>query len=137
MATYESENLVMTEGALEATLAPYMRALEDELRSHRDPSSKLMSLAYEFVEGGGKRLRPSITLIVCEALKGSYKDALPIAVAYELAHSASLTQDDIIDNSSTRHNMPSAHSAHGVTTAILLSDMMIFEIFQKLAQYSE
>jgi geranylgeranyl diphosphate synthase type I len=33
--------------------------------------------------------------------------------------------------------MPTAHTVHGVTTAILLSDMMIFEIFQKLAQYSE
>jgi geranylgeranyl pyrophosphate synthase len=96
-----------------------------------------MSLAYEFVDGGGKRLRPSITLLVCESLKGSYRDALPVAVAYELAHTASLTQDDIIDNSPTRHNMPTAHTLHGTTTAILLSDMMIFEIFQRLAEYSD
>jgi geranylgeranyl pyrophosphate synthase len=96
-----------------------------------------MSLAYEFVDGGGKRLRPSITLLVCESLKGSYKDALPVAVAYELAHTASLTQDDIIDNSPTRHNMPTAHTLHGMTTAILLSDMMIFEMFQRLAEYAD
>jgi len=60
-----------------------------------------------------------------------------VAVAYELAHAASLTQDDIIDNSPTRHNMPTAHTLHGTTTAILLSDMMIFEIFQRLAGYSD
>ena len=137
MATFESEEYMMSEAALDKTLAPYLRALEDEIRRNRDPTSKLMSLAYEFVEGGGKRLRPCITLLVCESLKGSYRDALPIAAAYELAHSASLTQDDIIDNSATRHNMPTAHTEHGVTTAILLSDMMIFEIFQRLADYSE
>ena len=96
-----------------------------------------MSMSYDFVENGGKRLRPSITLMVCESLKGSYRDALPIAVAYELAHTASLTQDDIIDNSPTRHNLPTAHSVHGVTTAILLSDMMIFDMFSRLAEYSD
>ena len=60
-----------------------------------------------------------------------------MAVSYELAHTASLTQDDIIDNSPTRHNLPTAHSVHGITTAILLSDMMIFEIFQRLAEYTD
>lgn len=122
---------------MDETLAPYSHAIEDELHRHRDPNSKIMSLAYDYVEGGGKRLRPITTLLACEALKGSYRDALPIAAAYELAHTASLTQDDIIDRSATRHNMPSAHTAHGTTTAILLSDMMIFEIFQRLAEYAD
>ncbi len=122
---------------MDEVLAPYVGAVEDELRRHRDPESKVMSLAYEFVDGGGKRLRPALALLVCESLRGSYNDALPIAVAYELAHTASLTQDDIIDNSPTRHNLPTAHTVHGITTAILLSDMMIFEMFQRLAQYSD
>ena len=137
MVTYEKGRFVPDEASMDAALKPYVRAIEDELRRHRDPSSKIMSLAYDYVQGGGKRLRPAITLLVCEALKGSYQEALPIAVAYELAHTASLTQDDIIDNSPTRHNLPTAHSAHGVTTAILLSDMMIFDIFDRLAEYSE
>jgi len=123
--------------AIDQALNPYINAIEDELRRHRDPNSKIMSMAYDFVESGGKRLRPSITLMVCESLKGTYRDALPIAVAYELAHTASLTQDDIIDNSSTRHNMPTAHTVHGLTTAILLSDMMIFDMFSRLAEYSD
>ncbi len=122
---------------MDEALAPYVAAIGDDLRRHRDPNSKIMSLAYEYVEGGGKRLRPSLTLLVCESLKGTYRDAIPIAVAYELAHTASLVQDDIIDNSPTRHRRPTAHTAHGVTTAILLSDMMIFDIFQRVAEYSD
>jgi geranylgeranyl diphosphate synthase, type I len=137
LVTYESGSVALESGTMDERLAPYVSAIEDELRRHRDPNSKIMSLAYDFVDGGGKRLRPSITLLVCEALKGNYKDALPVAVAYELAHTASLTQDDIIDNSATRHNMPTAHTLHGTTTAILLSDMMIFDMFQRLSEYSD
>jgi geranylgeranyl pyrophosphate synthase len=137
LVIYEGKEVISKIADLDEVLAPYVRAIDDELRRGRDPNSKIMSLAYEFVDGGGKRLRPSITLLVCEALKGTYRDALPIAVAYELAHSASLTQDDIIDDSPTRHNTPTAHTAHGITTAILLSDMMIFDMFQRLAEYSD
>jgi geranylgeranyl diphosphate synthase, type I len=137
LVTFESGAFGVEETAMDSVLAPYARAVEEELRRHRDPSSKLASMAYDFVQGGGKRLRPALTLLTCEALKGSFRDALPVAAAYELAHSASLTQDDIIDDSATRHNMPTAHTLHGVTTAILLSDMMIFDIFQRLADYAE
>jgi geranylgeranyl diphosphate synthase, type I len=137
LAIYENWKSVVKEEDIDQMLAPYVNAIGDELKRHRDSSSKIVGMAYEYVEGGGKRLRPSIALLVCESLKGSYKDALPIAVAYELAHTASLTQDDIIDNSPTRHNMPTPHSVHGVTTAILLSDIMIFDMFQRLAEYSD
>jgi len=137
LATYERTGTSLDSLAIDEVLAPYVSAVEDELRRHQDQGSKMMSMVYEFVNGGGKRLRPTIALLTCEALRGDYKDALPIAVAYELAHSASLTQDDIIDNSATRHNLPTAHTVHGVTTAILISDMMIFEIFQRLAEYSD
>ena len=137
MVTYESEEIALDAATMDERLAPYVTAIGDELRKRRNPNSKIMSLAYDFVETGGKRLRPSITLMVCESLKGSFKDALPVAVAYELAHTASLVQDDIIDNSPTRHNMPTAHRLHGTTTAILLSDMMIFQMFQMLAEYSD
>jgi geranylgeranyl diphosphate synthase, type I len=137
LAIYESWKSALKEGEIDEILAPYVNAIEDELKRHRDSGSKIVGMAYEYVEGGGKRLRPSIALLVCESLKRSYKDALPIAVAYELAHRASLTQDDIIDDSPTRHNMPTPHSVHGVTTAILISDVMIFDMFQRLAEYAD
>jgi geranylgeranyl pyrophosphate synthase len=137
LGTSETDMTDVEEQGLDESLSPYIAAIEDELRRHMDPSNKLMSIAYDFVGSGGKRLRPTVTLLVCDALTGSFQNALPIAAAYELAHSASLTQDDIIDASQRRHNQPTAHTVHGVTTAILLSDMMLFEIFQRLADYSE
>ena len=135
--TSETDVAGQEERGLDEALSPYITAIEDELRRRMDPSNRLLSLAYDFVGGGGKRLRPAVTLLVCDSLTGTYQEALPIAAAYELAHAASLTQDDIIDASATRHSRPTAHTEHGVTTAILLSDVMLFEIFQRLADYSE
>jgi len=137
LGIYERGKVALEADAIDERLAPYVAAIQDELQRHRDPNSRIMSMAYESVDTGGKRLRPSITLLVCESLKGSFKDALPVAVAYELAQTASLIQDDIIDDSATRHNLPTAHTLHGMTTAILLSDMMIFDMFQRLAEYSD
>jgi geranylgeranyl diphosphate synthase type I len=137
LATYEKENAPSDESDVDKLLAPYRTAIEEALRGLRGRENKLDGLANEFLESGGKRLRPSIVLLACESVMGSYENAMPIALAYELAHSASLTQDDIIDDSPTRHNKPTAHVKHGLTTAILISDMLIFKIFEQLSRYAD
>jgi len=122
--------------AVDSLLTPYRRAIEESLSQVKEKDSSLSDVAYEYVVGGGKMLRPSIVLLACEAVSGSYEKSMPIALAYELAHTASLTQDDIIDESPTRHNKPTAHTKYSVTTAILISDMLIFEIFEQLSRYA-
>ncbi len=118
-------------------LEPYTDAVVRALGKLREPDKELAKVAYEYLEAGGKRIRPSVALLTCEAVSGSYDAAIPIALAYELAHVASLTQDDIIDDSPTRHNRPTAHTKHGLTTAILVADMLIFKIFDELSEYGK
>lgn len=127
---------MIDDGTVDSLLAPYRRAVEEGLKQVKEKNSTLSEVAYEYVVGGGKMLRPSIVLLTCEAVSESYEKAIPIALAYELAHTASLTQDDIIDESPTRHNKPTAHTKYSVTTAILISDMLIFEIFEQLSRYA-
>lgn len=134
MATFEREDVTRDE-EMETLLAPYRAAVEDSLREVQGLQVGFSRFAFDFLEGGGKRLRPAVALLICEALSGSYLDAVPVAVVFELAHAASLIQDDIIDDSPTRHSRPTAHTKHGLTTAILLSDMIIFETFEALAEY--
>ena len=59
-----------------------------------------------------------------------------LACAYELAHGASLVQDDIIDESDTRHGHPATHKTYGLLKAILISDNLLFDIFLELSKYN-
>ena len=62
---------------------------------------------------GGKRVRPTITVLVCEALSGDAEAAVEFAVGAELVHNASLVIDDIIDESDLRRGTPAAWTAFG------------------------
>jgi geranylgeranyl diphosphate synthase type I len=78
---------------------------------------------------GGKRVRPTVTMLVCEALDGDVDTAVEYAVGIELVHSASLVVDDIIDRSELRRGTPSAWAAFGYGPAIVASDGLMGEAF--------
>ncbi len=66
----------------------------------------------------GKRLRPILSLLVCEAICGDYKKALPLAVAIELVHNYSLIHDDIADRDEERRGRPTVWKLWGDGIAI-------------------
>ncbi|WP_336337571.1 polyprenyl synthetase family protein [Haloarcula brevis] len=78
---------------------------------------------------GGKRVRPTVTVLVCEALGGEPADAVDFAVGIELVHNASLVIDDIIDESELRRGTPAAWQAFGHGPAIIASDGLLGEAF--------
>lgn len=75
-----------------------------------------------FSEGGGpalgKCLRPALTLLACEALKGDIRKALPVAVAIEIVHNFSLIHDDIEDGDEVRHHRATLWRVYGRDQAI-------------------
>ena len=74
----------------------------------------------------GKRFRPILSLLVFKALKGKdYKKAIKAAVAIELAHSASLVHDDLMNGDEERRGKLPIFSAFGVDDAILLGHRMV------------
>ena len=78
---------------------------------------------------GGKRVRPAVTVLTCEAVGGAPKDAVDFAVGVELVHNASLVIDDIIDRSEVRRGTPSAWAEFGYGPAIIASDGLLGEAF--------
>ena len=122
---------------LAADIDRYRNALQAYLNSRDETQSPLSEAMADKLRPGGKRLRQIISLLTCEAASGDYEKALPVAAIFELAHSASLVQDDIIDESAMRHGQVSTHKKFGETRAILISDMMIFDIFTELAKYGD
>ena len=120
---------------LDDITAKYRQVVDNALLHAVQGKSELSVATSDLVSAGGKRIRGTMALLICEAVCGSYEKAIPVAVAYELAHAASLVQDDIIDDSNLRRKQPTAHKKFGLVRAILISDFLIFEIFSELAKY--
>jgi geranylgeranyl diphosphate synthase type I len=78
---------------------------------------------------GGKRVRPTVTLLCCEACGGDPSEAVDYAVGIELVHNASLVIDDIIDRSDVRRGTGSAWAEYGYGPAIVASDGLLGEAF--------
>ncbi|MCP3819384.1 polyprenyl synthetase family protein [Streptomyces sp. A3M-1-3] len=85
-------------------------------------------------DDGGKAFRPALVLLACQAVRGDPAQALPAAIAVELAHNASLIHDDIIDGDRTRRGRPAVWRMFGVPTAILAGDALFFLAIQVLAE---
>jgi geranylgeranyl diphosphate synthase type I len=70
----------------------------------------------------GKRLRPLLCLLCCEASGGDWHQALPAAATIELIHNFSLIHDDIEDGSPERRHRPTVWSLWGQPQAINTGD---------------
>ena len=83
-----------------------------------DPLNYIMS-------GGGKRVRPILVLLSCEAFGGKIEDAIDAAIAVEILHNFTLVHDDIMDNANTRRGKQTIHKKWDVNAAILVGDELI------------
>ncbi len=86
--------------------------------------------------GGGKRLRPVLTLATAD-LFGATHDALPAAVALECIHTYSLVHDDLpcMDNDDLRRGRPTVHRQFDEATALLAGDALLTLAFQIIGHH--
>jgi geranylgeranyl diphosphate synthase type II len=96
--------------------------------------SNLLEAARHGILGGGKRLRPALVVLACEAVDGDTESALPAAAALELVHCFSLIHDDLpaLDNDNMRRGKPTLHIKTSETMAILAGDHMLAMAFQHI-----
>jgi len=80
----------------------------------------------------GKRLRPVISMISCEAVKGDVIKVMPLSIACELAHNFTLVHDDIMDKSKMRRGLPAVHIKYGEPTAIIAGDLLFAKAFESM-----
>ena len=116
---------------LERRVALVNDRLEEVIESV-DPAELSAELDHVSLSGG-KRVRPAVTILSCEAVGGSPSEAVDFAVAVELVHNASLVIDDIIDRSDVRRGKPSAWAEYGYGPAIVCSDGLLGEAFALLS----
>ena len=73
---------------------------------------------------GGKRLRPLLCLLSCEATCGNWKRALPSSAGIEFLHTFTLVHDDVMDRSLLRRGRPTVYSEWGESVAIAAGDAL-------------
>lgn len=118
-----------------AELALVEKRLAEVLHS-REPL--ITDIASYLIEGGGKRVRPTVTLLVFRACAGTkVRDIVDIATAIELIHSASLLHDDIIDSNQVRRGRDSARAKYGVTETLVTGDFLFSRAFQICGRFDE
>ena len=84
---------------------------------------------------GGKRIRPILSLGVCEMLGTDASAALDFACALECIHTYSLIHDDLpcMDNDDLRRGKPTCHKAFSEDTALLAGDSLLNRAFEIMA----
>ena len=119
-------------------LARYKGIVEEKLFAIVDgcgaPKDLKSAMRYS-LEAGGKRLRPAMTLYVCEMLDGDIRRALPFACALEMIHTYSLIHDDLpcMDDDELRRGKPSCHVKFGEAEALLAGDGLLTYAFELCA----
>ena len=116
----------------------YIQMIEQALRSYL-PSQKGLEAdvckAMEYsLMGGGKRIRPILTLEFCRLCGGNLLAALPFACAVEMVHTYSLIHDDLpcMDNDDMRRGRPSNHKVYGEDIALLAGDALLSLAFETI-----
>ena len=99
-----------------------VEALIEQRIDHDDPF--IAEANVHLLRAGGKRFRPMLTILAAELGEGVNDDVVTAAAAVELTHLASLYHDDVMDEADLRRGTPTANTAYGNSTAILVGDLL-------------
>jgi geranylgeranyl pyrophosphate synthase len=124
----------------QAQFQAYREAVESGLdqlvpRADTRPARLHEAMRYALL-GGGKRLRPVLTLAAAD-LFPTRRDPLPVAVAIECIHTYSLVHDDLpsMDNDDLRRGRPTTHRQFDEATALLAGDGLLTLAFQLIGSH--
>lgn len=106
----------------------------DAYKVEKQPQSLYGPVNY-ILNLGGKRLRPTLTLMTSELFNGNYEDALNAALSIEVFHNFSLIHDDIMDAAPLRRGKETVHERWDVNTGILSGDAMLIMAYQLFENY--
>jgi geranylgeranyl diphosphate synthase type I len=123
-------------GKLDSVLEKYAvmvnKRMEKYVPRTGDPAT-LHRPIWELLDRGGKRFRPALTFLFCEAVGGQARKALTAAAAVEILHNMTLIHDDIEDQSELRRGKPCIHIMFGLPAAINSGDAMLIKVFEAAA----
>jgi octaprenyl-diphosphate synthase len=84
------------------------------------------------ISAGGKRLRPTLLLLVCGALGYTGAQRYNLAAVVEFIHTATLLHDDVVDDSEMRRGLATANESFGNPASVLVGDFLYSRAFQMM-----
>jgi octaprenyl-diphosphate synthase len=124
----------MDELALQECLSDLKDLVDSRLKFYIEQSvpkhGQVAELAGDVLLAGGKRLRPLLVVLAYELVGGrDLEEILPLALAFEMIHTATLVHDDINDNAKTRRGLPTLHERFSQEKALIAGDWLFVQGF--------
>lgn len=115
------------------------KTLDEYLPPEENPPSIIHKAMRYSVFGGGKRIRPILTLATAKLFGKDTESVIKTACGIELIHTFSLIHDDLpcIDNDDFRRGKPSNHKVFGEAIALLAGDALLVSGFDLIIKNSE
>ena len=131
--------------ANKATLDDICAPIRSELKAFSGRLAKELFSKDDLIRGihdhllkmTGKFLRPVLAILSSQIENKKSEEIIPLAVAIELIHTATLVHDDIIDDSEWRRNQPSVYSKWGREISIVSGDYLYAKAFLLLAGFRD
>lgn len=118
------------------TFNEYLEIVNDAVKAipyPKQPNNLYEPIAYTMALGG-KRIRPILVLMTCEAVGGDIAKAINPAIGLEMFHNFTLLHDDVMDKADIRRGKPTVHVKWNDNTAILSGDAMLTMATQLIAK---
>jgi geranylgeranyl pyrophosphate synthase len=116
-------------------IADKLQLVEAKMRAPDPNRHEAVNDAVDYLlDSGGKRIRPTIVLLICKMLGAKSPHAVSLAAAVELLHTATLVHDDIIDGALVRRGTPTLNASWSPGATILTGDYLFARAADLAAQ---
>jgi len=120
---------------LRALLGTDMAEVDRLIRARlRSDVTLINQLGTYIIAGGGKRLRPALSLLAAKAVGQPGTRHIEVAVIIELVHTATLLHDDVVDASRMRRGRETANLIWGNEASVLVGDFLYSRAFQMMVE---
>jgi len=106
-------------------------AIEEALETQ---DTMLGEVSTHLLRAGGKRIRPALVILASKFPGVALSQIMPVAVAVELIHMATLVHDDVVDHASVRRGRPTVNAKWSNQVSVLTGDYLFAKGFSILAE---
>lgn len=116
-------------------IADDLRLVESAIEQALVTSDAMLGeVSTHLLRAGGKRIRPALVLLASKFPGVQLERVIPVAVAVELIHMATLVHDDVVDKATVRRGLPTVSAQWSNQVAVLIGDYLFAKGFSLLSQ---